>query len=127
MDPRFSITIESQNMAARFRSCNAMIVVVGSSDALAQGVTTEAAVRGMAVPARLGVMGFGDLDFAAHTSPSISSVHIDKKAIGIMAARALLARIDGKAQEQHVIDVGFRLVERDSTATPLPATAPGMP
>ena len=60
-------------------------------------------------------MGFGDLDFAAHTSPAISSIHIDKRAIGIQAANALLARIEGRPLEEKIIDVGFSLIERETT------------
>lgn len=90
-------------------------VVVCSSDVLAQGALIEAGVRGIAVPGELGIMGFGDLDFAAHTQPSISSVHIDKRAIGIQAARALIAKIEGRPLAEGIIDVGFRLVERGTT------------
>lgn len=89
-----------------------------SSDALAQGVLTEARIRGISVPRDLGIIGFGDFDFAAYTSPSISTVHIDKTAVGIKAAQALLARIEGRPQGERVLDVGFRLVERESTARP---------
>lgn len=88
--------------------------IVCSSDALAQGVLTEARVRGLSVPGDLAVMGFGDLDFAAHTSPSISSIHIDKRAIGRQAADALLARIAGRPLATPIIDVGFTLVARES-------------
>ena len=90
-------------------------VIVCSSDALAQGVMTEAQVRGINVPGQLAIMGFGDLDFSANTHPPISSVHIDKRAIGIQAANALLARIEGQAQQEKIIDVGFELVERQTT------------
>ena len=76
---------------------------------------TEAQVRGIDVPGQLAIMGFGDLDFAAHTAPSISSVHIDKRAIGIQAANALLARIEGRPLQEKIIDVGFELVERQTT------------
>ncbi|THC46313.1 GntR family transcriptional regulator [Massilia sp. Mn16-1_5] len=96
-------------------------VIVCSSDALAQGVLTEASVRGIAVPGQLGIMGFGDFDFAGHTSPPISSVYVDKRAIGIQAARALLARIEGRPLEDNIIDVGFSLMERESTARPSPS------
>ncbi len=89
--------------------------IVCSSDALAQGVLTEAQVRGIKVPGQLAIMGFGDLDFAAHTVPSISSVHIDKRAIGIQAANALLARIEGRPLKQRILDVGFELIERETT------------
>lgn len=89
-------------------------VIVCSSDALAQGVLTEAQVRGIAVPRELAIMGFGDLNFSAHTSPSISSVHIDKRAIGIQAANLLLARIEGRSVEHKIIDVGFELIARET-------------
>lgn len=41
-------------------------------------------------------MGFGDFDFSAHTFPSLSTVRIDKKAIGARAAEALIATAPGK-------------------------------
>lgn len=94
---------------------NPLDVVVCSSDALAQGVMTEAHVRGLDVPRQLAIMGFGDLDFSAHTTPTISSVHIDKRAIGIEAANALLARIEGRPLKEKIIDVGFDLVVRETT------------
>lgn len=79
------------------------------------GALVEAAARGIDVPGQLGIMGFGDFDFAEHTHPAISSVHVDKRDIGARAARALIAKIEGKALRENVIDVGFRLVERGTT------------
>jgi LacI family gluconate utilization system Gnt-I transcriptional repressor len=90
-------------------------VVVCSSDVLAQGALIEAQAQGIAVPERLGIMGFGDFDFAAFTHPPISSVHIDKQAIGAQAARSLIAKIEGRPLATNVIDVGFHLVERATT------------
>lgn len=92
-------------------------VVVCSSDVLAQGALIEATVQGISVPEQLGIMGFGDFDFAAYTHPPLSSVHIDKRAIGVQAARSLIAKIEGKPLKGNVIDVGFRLVERGTTRT----------
>jgi LacI family transcriptional regulator, gluconate utilization system Gnt-I transcriptional repressor len=85
-----------------------------SSDALAHGVLEEAASRGLSVPGQFSVMGFGDLDFAAHTFPALSTVRIDRPAIGRKAAEALLTRIDGQSVEK-VLDIGFELIERGST------------
>ena len=89
--------------------------IVCSSDALAQGVLAEAGARGLAVPGELAIMGFGDLDFSAYTVPALSSIHIDKRAIGVRAAEALIARIEGGAAEERIIDVGFSLIERGTT------------
>ncbi len=87
-----------------------------SSDALAQGVLTEARARGIDVPSELAVMGFGDADFAAQLLPSLSTVHIDGAGIGREAARLMIARCQGHAVQERIIDVGFRIVERESTA-----------
>ena len=97
-------------------------VVVCSSDTLAQGVLAEAQVRGIAVPRDMKLMGFGDFDFSAYTVPAISSIHIDKRAIGAKAADALIARIEGHPLQERIIDVGFSLVERETT---LGRSAPG--
>jgi LacI family gluconate utilization system Gnt-I transcriptional repressor len=89
-----------------------------SSDALAQGVLVEASARGLRIPQDLAVCGFGDADFSAHLQPSLSSVHVDGAEIGRLAAQLILDRCQGKAVPSPVIDVGFRIVERESTAGP---------
>ncbi len=85
-----------------------------SSDILALGVLIEAGVRGIAVPKRLRVFGFGDNNFAADAQPALSTVRIDGTAIGRQAARFLLDRAAGHAVEARVVDLGFALVPRAS-------------
>lgn len=89
--------------------------VACSSDTFAQGVLAEAQARGLAVPEQLAVMGFGDLEFAADTVPALSTVRIDRHAIGRIAAESLLARLEGKAAPAKVIDVGFQVIARATT------------
>ncbi|HKX44486.1 MAG TPA: substrate-binding domain-containing protein, partial [Burkholderiaceae bacterium] len=81
---------------------------------LALGVTTEAQARGMAVPQALAVVGFGDLEFAADTRPSLSTVRINSAAIGRQAAHFIVERAEGRAVEPRVVDIGFSIVERES-------------
>lgn len=90
--------------------------VACSSDQLAQGVLAEAQARGLRVPQDLAVCGFGNADFAAHLVPSLSTVLIDGPAIGRLAAQLVLARCRGEAVQQPIVDVGFSVVERQSTA-----------
>jgi LacI family gluconate utilization system Gnt-I transcriptional repressor len=87
-----------------------------SSDLLAHGVLVEAQARGLRVPQDLRVCGFGDADFAAHLVPSLTTVHVDGAGIGRQAAQLILDRCAGQPVEQRVIDVGFRIVERGSSA-----------
>jgi len=93
------------------------LAVVCTSDTIAHGVLTEAAARGLQVPYELAVMGFGDMNFAAHTFPPLSTVKVDGTLIGDTAAQMLLQRLGGEQAVQSRIDLGFSLVERDSTAT----------
>lgn len=86
-----------------------------SSDVLALGVLAEAQSRGIRVPEQLAVMGFADLDFAAYSYPALSTVRIDRKAVGHEAVRLLLARLSGADQQRHRVDLGFSIVARAST------------
>jgi LacI family gluconate utilization system Gnt-I transcriptional repressor len=93
-----------------------------SSDGLAQGVLVEAAARGLRVPQDLAVCGFGDADFAAHLVPSLTTVQVDGREIGRRAARLLIDQCAGIPTDQHVFDLGFRIVERASTGGPATAS-----
>ncbi|MCW2476580.1 LacI family DNA-binding transcriptional regulator [Candidatus Symbiopectobacterium sp. NZEC151] len=88
--------------------------IVCSSDTLAQGAIMEATAQGVAVPQQLAVMGFGDLAFAAHNVPSISTLGVDSWKMGKEAATLLADKIEGKSTESPIIDIGFTLIERDS-------------
>ncbi|RZL61193.1 MAG: LacI family DNA-binding transcriptional regulator [Variovorax sp.] len=85
-----------------------------SSDLLALGVMTEARASGIDIPARLAVMGFGDLEFAADLHPALTTVRIDGNAIGRQAARFIVDRAEGREVAERVVDIGFSIVERDS-------------
>ncbi|HSI57919.1 MAG TPA: LacI family DNA-binding transcriptional regulator, partial [Ideonella sp.] len=101
-------------LAELMRSAPQTDAVFCSSDLLALGVMTEAQARGIAVPAQLAVVGFGDLEFAADLHPALTTVHIDATAIGRQAAQFIVERAEGRAVEARVIDVGFTIVERES-------------
>ena len=86
-----------------------------SSDLLALGVLTEAAARGLSVPERLSVVGFGDLAFAGDTHPALSTVRIDGTGIGRQAACFIVDRAAGRPVGDKVIDLGFQVIERGSS------------
>ncbi|WP_088278903.1 LacI family DNA-binding transcriptional regulator [Ideonella sp. A 288] len=86
-----------------------------SSDLLALGVLTEARVMGLRVPQDLAVVGFGDLEFAADLAPALTTVHIKGAEIGRQAAQFIVDRAEGRAVDPRVIDIGFSIVEREST------------
>ena len=85
------------------------------SDLLAHGAVEEARSRGLSVPRDLALIGFGDLEFASQTSPALSTVRVDRAAIGRQAAELILARTDGVDVQTKVIDIGFEIVDRGTT------------
>jgi LacI family gluconate utilization system Gnt-I transcriptional repressor len=93
----------------------AIDAVFCSSDLLALGVLTEARARGIAVPERLAVVGFGDQEFAQDLEPSLTTVQIEGAAIGRQAARFIIERAEGREVAERIVDIGFSIVERSST------------
>ncbi|MBD1552738.1 LacI family DNA-binding transcriptional regulator [Pseudomonas typographi] len=91
------------------------LMVVCTSDTIAHGVLTEAAARGLRVPQQVAVMGFGDMVFAAYTFPALSTVRIDGRTMGDAAAALLMARLNGNDGGPPLRDIGFSLVDRQST------------
>ena len=91
-----------------------------SSDLLALGVMTEAQSRNIRIPEELGVMGFGDLEFAADLHPALTTVRVDGKLIGQRAAQFIVDRAEGREIAEPVIDVGFTIIERGSVRTSRP-------
>jgi LacI family gluconate utilization system Gnt-I transcriptional repressor len=85
-----------------------------SSDMLALGVLIEAQARGIPVPGRVRVFGFGDHNIAADAHPALSTVRIDGTAIGRQAARFIIDRAAGRPIPHRVVDLGFKLVARAS-------------
>ena len=87
-----------------------------SSDLLALGVMTEARARNINVPKDIAVMGFGDVPFVADMVPALTTVRINGEQIGTLAARFLMDRAEGREVSPGIVDVGFSIIERDSTA-----------
>ena len=85
-----------------------------SSDMLALGAVIEAEARGIPVPKRVAVVGYGDLNFAADAFQPLTTVSVDGPAIGRLAARCIIDRAQGRPVAEPVVDVGFSIVERAS-------------
>jgi LacI family transcriptional regulator, gluconate utilization system Gnt-I transcriptional repressor len=89
-------------------------VIVCGSDLLAQGLIVEAYAAGKKVPQDVAVMGFGNLSIAGEMRPTITSVDLDGARIGREAVAVLRRRAAGEKIVNRVIDVGFRLIARES-------------
>lgn len=86
-----------------------------SSDLLALGAMTEARARGISIPERIAIMGFGDVPFLADMVPALSTVRINGADIGRQAAHLLIERAESRPVNPSIVDVGFSMIERDTT------------
>jgi len=86
-----------------------------SSDNLAHGVLIEAQARGLKVPEDLAIVGFGDQELARSVDPLLTSVRVDRPALGQAAAKALLDQLKGGKVSNRIIDIGFEIIQREST------------
>lgn len=89
-------------------------VVVCGSDYLAQGIIVEALTAGLRIPDDIAVVGFGNSSIAGEMRPTITSVEVDGARIAREAIAAIRRHGGGTRPEERWIDVGFRLVARES-------------
>ncbi|MAK61882.1 MAG: LacI family transcriptional regulator [Ponticaulis sp.] len=89
-------------------------IVVCGSDSLAQGIIVEAKSVGLRVPDDLAVIGFGNSMIAGEMRPTITSVEIDGARIARVTAEVMKKRATGQSQDENKIDIGFRIVARES-------------
>lgn len=90
--------------------------VLAMSDALAIGVLRAAAALDLRVPEDLSVVGFDDIDVAAFTDPSLTTVHQPGRKKGEAAMRLLLGRLQRTdATDATRLQLETKLVVRGST------------
>jgi len=85
------------------------------NDDLAQGALLAALRLGISVPQRVAVAGFNDLMGSDQMVPPLTTVHTPRAEIGTVAADMLLALMRGQIPPASCIDLGHRLVVRQST------------
>jgi LacI family gluconate utilization system Gnt-I transcriptional repressor len=88
-----------------------------SNDLIALGVLFECQRRGVPIPGKIAVIGFGDLDFSASCIPPLTTIRPSGDLIGKEVARLILNRIHdaGADGTPRVIDTNHVLIERRST------------
>jgi LacI family gluconate utilization system Gnt-I transcriptional repressor len=84
-----------------------------SNDVLALGALFECQRLGEPVPRRLALAGFGNLEAAAHATPRITSVAPPSARIGEVTGQAVF---DESLRRRQAIDLGFELIERETSA-----------
>ncbi|MBC7870246.1 MAG: LacI family DNA-binding transcriptional regulator [Chitinophagaceae bacterium] len=92
--------------------------VFAVNDIIALGALRAVQTVGLHVPEAMSIIGMDDIFAATTAYPPLTTIAKPKYAIGVTAARFLLARIEGKkpADTQHTL-LSCSLVQRSSTAS----------
>ena len=85
------------------------------TDILASGAVLRAHELGLGIPGDIAIAGYGDLDFAAHMLPPLTTIRIPSYDMGYEAGRMLLRRLAGREVEQRVLVHPIELKPRRST------------
>ena len=88
------------------------------SDAMAIGAMSAARDLGVLVPDELSIVGFDDIDVAAHVEPPLTTVHQPIREKGAVAAQLLLGEIEQRDPRPERHELPTRLVVRGSSAAP---------
>jgi LacI family gluconate utilization system Gnt-I transcriptional repressor len=85
------------------------------NDDLAQGALLAAMRLGIAVPQQVSIAGFNDLTGSDQMWPPLTTVRTPRAQVGEAAAHMLLQLMQGEAPIQPQLDLGFEMIERQST------------
>ena len=93
--------------------------VFAVSDIAAVGALMECHRRRIRVPEELSLIGFGDFDIGRQVVPSLTTIRVDAQLIGRRTGELLMVLLDGAdagTAPGPTIDLGFELVQRETTA-----------
>jgi LacI family gluconate utilization system Gnt-I transcriptional repressor len=112
---RSSLALGGQLFEAVLKAHPEVDAIFFCNDDLAQGGLLAALRLGVKVPERVAVAGFNDLAGSDQMLPPLTTVHTPRTEIGEQAARMLLALMRREPVAQTSVDVGYQLVQRQST------------
>jgi len=112
-----TFALGAELLADEFDAAPDLEAVFCCNDDLALGALFECQRRGIRVPEDLSIIGFNDLEFCASSYPALTTVSTPRYEIAERAAQIVLEIIrgSGKRPKKKKIDLGYRIVEREST------------
>jgi DNA-binding LacI/PurR family transcriptional regulator len=97
------------------------------NDVIAFGAMHALRARGVRVPDDVAVVGFDDVEEASYSSPTLTSVRPDKKAIAETAVERLVSRLEHpESHRPDEVVIPHQLVVRESSGAPSQARSVGL-
>lgn len=125
LDPELEVCGEFDTIQGRAAAAQLLdlaeppTAIFACNDDMAVAVLQEARARGIRIPEDLSVVGFDDATISRITVPAITTMRQPLEEIGRMAVALLTRMIDGQTVDPVRLEMGTRLIVRESTA-PVP-------
>lgn len=111
----FSMEAGYQKMQEIFDTVPEVDAVFCVTDTIAQGAMACLTDRGKKVPGQVKIAGMGDSSLSKMTRPRLTTVHFHYKTTGAEAAKMLLEQLNGKETICRELQMGYEIVEEEST------------
>ena len=92
--------------------------VFAISDKTAFGALEAIKDAGLKVPEDISIVGFDDVADSSHTVPPLTTVHVPKYEMGVLAMQRMIETVNGERKLPVRTCVYTNLVMRDTTAQP---------
>lgn len=110
----YSIQAGADRMNELLQDGTKLTAVICAGDDMAVGAMHAARLMGIAIPGDIAFVGFDDQPFSAVMNPSLSTIQIPRREMGMAGARLLLANMDLTKEKPDSILLPHRLVIRES-------------
>ena len=90
--------------------------IMGANDMVAIGASKAIMDQRLKIPQDISVLGFDDIPLSAEVRPKLSTLHVRKKTMGILAVKRLIKIIKGEDIELNKIIIRPELLIRESTS-----------
>jgi len=74
----------------------------------------EAQRRRVAIPGKIAIAGFDDLDIASEVVPALTTIRVPRYDIGRRAGEMICERLAGHTVAAPVVDIGYEFVRRST-------------
>lgn len=89
--------------------------IICANDEMAIGALREIENRGLKIPEQIKLCGFDNTILTEYTTPTLTTVNVDRQKWGSMVAYTLIQMIHGNQLENDLVKIPVNIIERGST------------
>jgi DNA-binding LacI/PurR family transcriptional regulator len=92
--------------------------IMACNDLAALSIQYSLQEQGIRVPDQVAIIGFDDIDVASVVRPSLTTCHVDRELLGMLAVRRLIERVSEPEKPMVTVAIATTLIQRGSTNAP---------